>query len=99
MSVRWGAGWGRRPARATSPREGGRAFTCRAIVVCAGTAVATVHFDGPNHLAPWSGFAIFCAYAAVATAAAAVTWYVATPEPLTAKSSGHSQVSLKPCRA
>jgi ABC-2 type transport system permease protein len=38
----------------------------------AGTAVATVHFDGPNHLAPWAGFGVFCAYAAVAVVAAAV---------------------------
>jgi hypothetical protein len=38
----------------------------------AGTAVATSTFDSPHHLAPWAGFALFCGYAAVAMAAAAV---------------------------
>jgi ABC-2 type transport system permease protein len=37
----------------------------------AGSAVATSTFDG-QHLAPWTGFALFCGYAAIALAAAAV---------------------------
>jgi ABC-type transport system involved in multi-copper enzyme maturation permease subunit len=37
----------------------------------AGTALATSTFDG-NHLAPWTGFALFCGYALVAIVAAAV---------------------------
>lgn len=37
----------------------------------AGGAVWTIHPD-PNTLAPWAGFGIFCAYAAVALAVAAV---------------------------
>lgn len=37
----------------------------------AGGAVWTIHPD-PNTLAPWTGFAVFCAYAAVALAVAAV---------------------------
>jgi hypothetical protein len=37
----------------------------------AGGAVWTIHPD-PNTLAPWAGFAVFCAYAAVALAVAAV---------------------------
>ena len=36
----------------------------------AGTAVATSTFDGP-HLAPWTGFAVFCGYALVVIGAAA----------------------------
>jgi ABC-2 type transport system permease protein len=38
----------------------------------AGTAVATVRFDSANHLAPWTGFGVFCAYTAVVIVAAAV---------------------------
>jgi ABC-2 type transport system permease protein len=38
----------------------------------AGTAVATSTFEPSAHLAPWAGFAVFCAYAAIAIAAAAV---------------------------
>lgn len=38
----------------------------------AGTAVATSTFDNAHHLAPWAGFALFCGYAALATAAAAI---------------------------
>jgi ABC-2 type transport system permease protein len=37
----------------------------------AGTAVASITFDNPHHLAPWTGFAVFCGYAAVALALAA----------------------------
>lgn len=39
----------------------------------AGTTVASHTFDNPNHLATWTGFALFCGYAAVAIAGAAVT--------------------------
>ena len=38
----------------------------------AGFAVATSTFDNSHHLAPWTGFGVFCAYAVVAVAAAAV---------------------------
>jgi ABC-2 type transport system permease protein len=38
----------------------------------AGFAVATSTFENSHHLAPWTGFGVFCAYAAVAVAAAAV---------------------------
>jgi ABC-2 type transport system permease protein len=38
----------------------------------AGTAIATDRFDNPHHLAPWPGFALFCGYAALALAAAAI---------------------------
>jgi ABC-2 type transport system permease protein len=38
----------------------------------AGFAVTTSTFENSHHLAPWAGFALFCAYAAVALAAAAV---------------------------
>jgi ABC-2 type transport system permease protein len=38
----------------------------------AGSAVATSTFDFGAHLAPWTGFAVFCAYTAVVIAAAAV---------------------------
>jgi ABC-2 type transport system permease protein len=38
----------------------------------AGQAVATLH-QGPHGLAPWTGFAVLCAYVAVALAGAAVT--------------------------
>jgi ABC-2 type transport system permease protein len=38
----------------------------------AGTAVATSTFDNSHHLAPWAGFALFCGYAALAMAAAAI---------------------------
>jgi ABC-2 type transport system permease protein len=38
----------------------------------AGTAVATVRFDNSHHLAPWTGFGVFCAYAVVAIGAAAI---------------------------
>jgi ABC-2 type transport system permease protein len=34
--------------------------------------VATSTFDDPHHLAPWTGFAVFCAYAAVIVAAGAL---------------------------
>jgi ABC-2 type transport system permease protein len=34
--------------------------------------VATSTFDGPHHLATWTGFAVFCGYAAIVIAAAAV---------------------------
>ncbi len=39
----------------------------------AGTTVATHSFGGSNHLATWTGFALFCGYAAVAITLAAVT--------------------------
>ncbi|HET6505386.1 MAG TPA: ABC transporter permease [Baekduia sp.] len=38
----------------------------------AGTAVATSTFEPGPHLAPWTGFALFCGYAVAAIAAAAV---------------------------
>jgi ABC-type transport system involved in multi-copper enzyme maturation permease subunit len=38
----------------------------------AGFAVTTSTFENSHHLAPWVGFAVFCGYAAVALAAAAV---------------------------
>ncbi len=38
----------------------------------AGTAIATSTFDNSHHLAPWTGFALFCGYAALAVAAGAV---------------------------
>jgi ABC-2 type transport system permease protein len=38
----------------------------------AGSAVATSTFDPSPHLAPWTGFAVFCGYAAAVIAAAAV---------------------------
>jgi ABC-type transport system involved in multi-copper enzyme maturation permease subunit len=38
----------------------------------AGTAIATVRFDNSNHLAPWVGFGVFCGYAAIVIAAAAI---------------------------
>ncbi|HLH67217.1 MAG TPA: hypothetical protein VKV27_16125 [Solirubrobacteraceae bacterium] len=38
----------------------------------AGTTVATHSFDSSNHLAIWTGFALFCGYAAVAVALAAL---------------------------
>jgi ABC-type transport system involved in multi-copper enzyme maturation permease subunit len=38
----------------------------------AGFTVATSTFENPHHLSPWGGFACFCAYAAVAVAAAAI---------------------------
>jgi ABC-type transport system involved in multi-copper enzyme maturation permease subunit len=38
----------------------------------AGTAVATSTFDFGTHLAPWTGFAVFCGYTAVVIAAAAI---------------------------
>lgn len=39
----------------------------------AGTTVANHTFDNPHHLAVWTGFALFCGYAAVAIVGAAVT--------------------------
>jgi ABC-2 type transport system permease protein len=39
----------------------------------AGFAVATSTFEDSHHLAPWTGFAVFCAYAALAMALAAVS--------------------------
>jgi hypothetical protein len=38
----------------------------------AGTAVATSTFENSHHMAPWTGFALFCGYAAVVLAAAAI---------------------------
>jgi ABC-type transport system involved in multi-copper enzyme maturation permease subunit len=38
----------------------------------AGTTVATSTFDNPNHLSTWGGFAVFCGYAVVIIAVAAV---------------------------
>src|SRR4051794_10064112 len=38
----------------------------------AGFAVTTSTFENSHHLAPWAGFALFCGYAAVAVAAAAI---------------------------
>jgi ABC-type transport system involved in multi-copper enzyme maturation permease subunit len=38
----------------------------------AGSAVATDVFEGPHHLSPWGGFAVFCGYVAVVIAVAAV---------------------------
>jgi ABC-type transport system involved in multi-copper enzyme maturation permease subunit len=38
----------------------------------AGFAVATSTFDPGPHLAPWTGFAVFCGYAAIAVGAAVV---------------------------
>jgi ABC-2 type transport system permease protein len=39
----------------------------------AGTTVATDTFDNPHHLAPWTGFAVFCLYTVIALVAAAIT--------------------------
>jgi len=39
----------------------------------AGTTVANHTFDSPHHLAVWTGFALFCGYAAVAIIGAAMT--------------------------
>lgn len=39
----------------------------------AGTAVATDRFDNAHHLSPWGGFALFCGYAVIALAAAAIS--------------------------
>ncbi len=39
----------------------------------AGTTVANHTFDNPHHLAVWTGFALFCGYAAVAIIGGAVT--------------------------
>jgi ABC-2 type transport system permease protein len=39
----------------------------------AGTTIATSTFDNSHHLSPWGGFALFCGYAALAMAAAAVS--------------------------
>jgi ABC-2 type transport system permease protein len=38
----------------------------------AGFAVATSTFENSHHLSPWGGFALFCGYAALALAAAAI---------------------------
>jgi ABC-type transport system involved in multi-copper enzyme maturation permease subunit len=38
----------------------------------AGAAVATSTFDQSTHLGPWTGFAVFCGYAAIAIGAAAI---------------------------
>ena len=38
----------------------------------AGTSLATSTFESSHHLAPWTGFAVFCGYTAVALVAAAV---------------------------
>jgi ABC-type transport system involved in multi-copper enzyme maturation permease subunit len=35
--------------------------------------VATSTFEGPHHLGTWTGFAVFCGYAAVVVAAAAIS--------------------------
>jgi ABC-2 type transport system permease protein len=39
----------------------------------AGTTVASHRFDNSHHLSVWGGFGLFCAYAAVAIAGAAIT--------------------------
>jgi ABC-2 type transport system permease protein len=39
----------------------------------AGTTVATDVFDDSHHLAPWTGFAVFCLYTVIALVAAAIT--------------------------
>jgi ABC-2 type transport system permease protein len=39
----------------------------------AGTTIATNTFDNPHHLSHWGGFALFCGYAAIALAGAAVS--------------------------
>ncbi|HET8976986.1 MAG TPA: ABC transporter permease subunit [Solirubrobacteraceae bacterium] len=39
----------------------------------AGTTVASHTFDNPNHLAVWTGFALFCGYALVAVVGAAIS--------------------------
>jgi ABC-type transport system involved in multi-copper enzyme maturation permease subunit len=39
----------------------------------AGTTVASHSFDNPHHLGVWGGFGLFCAYALVAVAGAAIT--------------------------
>ena len=39
----------------------------------AGSAIASHTFDNPHHLAPWTGFALFCGYAAIAVALGALT--------------------------
>ena len=47
----------------------------------AGFAVATSTFENSHHLSPWTGFAVFCGYAALAVVAAAVgAGSGATPE-------------------
>jgi ABC-2 type transport system permease protein len=38
----------------------------------AGTAVATSTFESTHHLAPWTGFGVFCGYTAAVLAAAAI---------------------------
>jgi ABC-2 type transport system permease protein len=38
----------------------------------AGSAIATAHFGGGEHLAPWAGFGLLCAYVAVVLALAAL---------------------------
>ena len=38
----------------------------------AGFTVATSTFEDSHHLSPWGGFAVFCAYAAVAVGAAVI---------------------------
>ncbi|MHB1568729.1 MAG: ABC transporter permease subunit [Solirubrobacteraceae bacterium] len=39
----------------------------------AGTTVASHHFDNPNHLSIWGGFALFCGYAVAAIVLGAIT--------------------------
>lgn len=39
----------------------------------AGSGITTNVFDNTHHLSPWGGFALFCGYAALAVAGAAVT--------------------------
>jgi ABC-2 type transport system permease protein len=39
----------------------------------AGTTVATDTFENAHHLAPWTGFAVFCGYTAIALGLAAIT--------------------------
>ena len=39
----------------------------------AGTTIASHTFDNPNHLATWTGFALFCGYALVAVVGAAIS--------------------------
>jgi ABC-2 type transport system permease protein len=38
----------------------------------AGTTVTTIVFENSHHLSPWGGFALFCGYAALAVALAAI---------------------------
>ena len=46
----------------------------------AGFTVATSTFENTHHLAPWTGFAVFCGYAALALGARGGRALRATPE-------------------